>query len=88
MSYYTILISLANEYSQAAFYPGGAYLLSRWYTRKASVIQSARLFVVIRLMLNLQELSFRAALFSAGGLISSAFGSVSVCLSSSIGRYH
>ena len=88
MSYYIISILLADECSQAAFYPGGTYLLSRWYTRKASVIQTAKLFVVIRLMLDLQELSFRAALFSAGGLISSAFGSVSVCLSSSIGRYH
>ncbi|RPD58874.1 MFS general substrate transporter [Lentinus tigrinus ALCF2SS1-7] len=41
---------------EAAFYPGGTYLLSRWYTRK--------------------ELALRATIFTGGGLISIAFGSL------------
>ncbi|EKM53442.1 uncharacterized protein PHACADRAFT_211138 [Phanerochaete carnosa HHB-10118-sp] len=48
---------------ESAFYPGAIYLLSRWYTRKACI-------------LDLKELALRSALLYCGLLISNAFGSL------------
>ncbi|XP_006462957.1 hypothetical protein AGABI2DRAFT_224616 [Agaricus bisporus var. bisporus H97] len=52
---------------EAAFYPGTVYLLSRWYTKKASMILC---------FTPLNELAFRSAVLYAGLLISNAFGAL------------